>query len=79
MEINETLDLKGVPCPQNSARTLIKLAGMDKGEILQVILDDGEPIENVPPSIEDEDEYKIVSTEQNSDGSWRLVIRVERS
>ena len=32
---NEVLNLKGVPCPQNSAKALLKLASMDFNEILE--------------------------------------------
>jgi len=76
LKANEILDLKGVPCPQNSARTLLKLTGMDNGEILEVIVDDGEPIENVPSSLEDEG-YKIIKRIQTSDSQWHLFVKVE--
>ena len=51
---DETLDLSGVPCPQNTARALLTLEWMDPGEILEVTVDDGEPKENVPPGLEAE-------------------------
>jgi TusA-related sulfurtransferase len=70
---DEILDLTGVPCPQNSARALLKLAGMDPGKILKVIIDDGEPIENVPSSLEEEG-YKITKTIQVKEGFWHLYI-----
>ena len=70
---DERMDLSGVPCPQNSARTLIKLEGMDEGEILEIIIDDGEPMENVPPSLE-EDGHQIVGKEQAGD-KWIILVR----
>jgi sulfite reductase (ferredoxin) len=42
--ITEELDLKGVACPFNFVRTKLKLEEMESGDILAVILDDGEPI-----------------------------------
>jgi len=71
---DEILDLKGVPCPQNSARTLLKLAGMEEGNILEIIIDNGEPVENVPASLEDEN-YKIIKMIQSKDGFWHLYIK----
>ncbi len=76
MDVAETLDLTGVPCPQNAARTLLKLAMMDSGEVLGVTVDDGEPIEMVPESVEGED-HVILERLQLPDGRWRLRIEAD--
>jgi TusA-related sulfurtransferase len=72
---DETLDLTGVPCPQNAARTLMRLAMMDQGEVLKITIDDGEPIDLVPDSIV-QDGHTIVSREQLPDTRWVLHIQV---
>ncbi|MGL5035752.1 MAG: sulfurtransferase TusA family protein [Microcystaceae cyanobacterium] len=46
------LDLRGTPCPINFVRTKLKLSQMAIGETLEVWLDGGEPIEQVPHSLE---------------------------
>ena len=75
-EADEQLDLTGVPCPQNAARTLLKLATMSSGEILKVTIDDGEPYDMVPESIEDED-HAIVARKQLADGRWVLWVEAD--
>ncbi len=45
------LDLRGTPCPINFVRTKMKLEQMNPGELLEVWLDPGEPIEQVPDSL----------------------------
>ena len=45
------LDLRGTPCPINFVRTKMKLEQMATGELLEVWLDPGEPIEQVPDSL----------------------------
>ena len=45
------LDLRGTPCPINFVRTKMKLEQMGAGELLEVLLDAGEPIEQVPDSL----------------------------
>jgi TusA-related sulfurtransferase len=45
------LDLRGTPCPINFVRTKLKLSQMSQGQILEVWLDSGEPIEQVPHSL----------------------------
>lgn len=49
-----TLDLRGVICPYNFVKTKLSLDAMQPGQILEVFLDDGEPIRNVPRSVENE-------------------------
>ena len=51
LESNFILDLRGVPCPLNFIKTKIQLDKMNKEETLEVVLDAGEPIESVPPSV----------------------------
>ena len=45
------LDLRGTPCPINFVRTKLRLEQMEAGELLEVWLDRGEPIEQVPDSL----------------------------
>lgn len=46
-----SLDLRGTPCPINFVRTKLKLDQMTSGQLLEVWLDRGEPIEQVPDSL----------------------------
>jgi TusA-related sulfurtransferase len=46
-----TIDLRGTPCPLNFVRTKLKLEQMPPGQLLEVWLDPGEPIEQVPDSL----------------------------
>lgn len=45
------LDLRGTPCPLNFVRTKLKLQQMQPGTLLEVWLDPGEPVEQVPDSL----------------------------
>jgi sulfite reductase (ferredoxin) len=47
-------DLRGVACPMNYVKTKLKLEMMDAGERLEVWLDAGEPIKNVPLSLKND-------------------------
>jgi TusA-related sulfurtransferase len=51
-EPDATLDLRGIPCPLSFVRTKLKLQQMQQGTLLEVWLDAGEPIEQVPDSLE---------------------------
>ncbi len=67
------LDLSGVACPMNFVKTKLQLEEMDAGQILHVILDGGEPIRNVPKSVQSEG-HKIVEVSPRQDGRHNLVI-----
>ncbi|MBE9222433.1 sulfurtransferase TusA family protein [Cyanobacterium stanieri LEGE 03274] len=54
------LDLRGTPCPLNFIRSKLQLEKMSSGELLEIWLDGGEPIEQVPNSLKMEG-YKIES------------------
>jgi len=69
------LDLSGVACPMNFVKTKIRLAQLPLGAKLDVILDDGAPIENVPLSLEEQGQ-KVLAKERHGDGQWK--IRVEK-
>jgi TusA-related sulfurtransferase len=68
------LDLRGTPCPINFVRTKLKLEQLPPGALLEVWLDPGEPIEQVPDSLAMEG-YGI---EQIQDCSGFFAIRVRR-
>jgi len=71
---DETLDLYGVPCPMNAARALLTLQAMDAGQILEILVDDGEPRANVPESLR-EDGHEILDI-ACADGRCRVLVRV---
>lgn len=51
LDSDAQLDLRGTPCPLNFVRTKLKLQQMQPGTLLEVWLDPGEPIEQVPDSL----------------------------
>jgi sulfite reductase (ferredoxin) len=70
-ESRKFLDLRGTECPFNYVKTKLFMEEMEMGEIIEVLLDAGAPIENVPKSldndgqnvkeiIEEGDHFKIV-------------------
>jgi sulfite reductase (ferredoxin) len=67
-------DLRGVRCPINFAQTKIQLAGMQKGEVLEILLDDGDPIDNVPGSVRLEG-HDLLGQVRMDDAYWSVVIR----
>ncbi|MGK7872065.1 MAG: sulfurtransferase TusA family protein [Xenococcaceae cyanobacterium] len=68
------LDLRGTPCPINFVRTKLRLQQMTPGSLLEVWLDPGEPIEQVPDSLVMEG-YEL---EKIEDRTEFFALRVRR-
>lgn len=68
------LDLRGTPCPINFVRTKLRLEQMTPGSLLEVWLDPGEPIEQVPDSLAMEG-YPIEALEERNN---YFVLQVRR-
>lgn len=69
------LDLRGTPCPINFVRTKLRLEQMEAGALLEVWLDPGEPIEQVPHSLKVEG-YPIEGLEDRGEF---FALQVRRS
>ena len=66
-------DFRGVMCPMNFVKTKIALTPMKSGQILEILLDDGAPIENVPGSVKNEG-HTVLSTKK-VENYWKVLIR----
>lgn len=71
------LDLRGVICPYNFVKTKLKLETMEHGQVLAVLLDDGDPIKNVPRSVENEGH--TVLAQDRVGAAYRVRIRREET
>ncbi|MBH0190222.1 MAG: sulfurtransferase TusA family protein [Nitrospira sp.] len=69
------LDLRGVICPYNFVKTKLKLETMEEGQVLSVLLDEGDPIRNVPRSVENEGH--TVLAQERLEQAYRVLIRRE--
>jgi sulfite reductase (NADPH) hemoprotein beta-component/sulfite reductase (ferredoxin) len=70
----QTLDLSGVQCPMNFVKVKVRLSKMEIGEQLKVILDSGEPIKNVPTSLDMEGQ-EILSLIEIRNGQFEMIVK----
>lgn len=73
VQVHAELDLRGVICPYNFVKTKLKLETMEAGQVLAVILDEGEPIRNVPRSVSDDGH--LVLRQESCNRAFRVIIR----
>lgn len=73
IKIDQHLDLRGVRCPLNYVKTKLKLEELATGQVLEILLSDGEPIVNVPRSAKD-DGNEILAVKPVAD-HFKVLIR----
>lgn len=72
--LTEKVDITDVVCPVTFVKTKVALEELEDGQILQVHLNDGEPVQNVPRSVKDEG-HQVLKLKDNEDGTYELYIR----
>ncbi|MHC4721572.1 MAG: sulfurtransferase TusA family protein [Planctomycetota bacterium] len=68
------IDLRGVTCPLNFVKAKIALEKIPVGQVLEVLLDEGEPVRNVPESFNEQGQ-EIVEIKNNGD---HFCVKVHR-
>lgn len=63
IKIDAVLDITNEVCPMTFVKTKLKLETLEPGQHLEVIMNDGEPMRNVPRSLKEEG-HKIVGTKK---------------
>ena len=67
------VDITDVVCPVTFVKAKVALEEIDNGQILEIKLNDGEPIQNVPRSLKNE-KHKVLSVDKNEDGTYTIAV-----
>ena len=67
-------DLRGVVCPMNLVHTKVELSKLQTGQILEIILDDGPPINNVPESIKQQG-HEVMRLQRVENSAWSVMVK----
>ena len=68
------LDITSETCPMTFVKVKLQLARMEPGEQLEVLLNEGEPLENVPRSCEEQG-FQVLSVEPTDNNRYLVLIR----
>ncbi|EHI97205.1 SirA-like domain-containing protein [Clostridium sp. DL-VIII] len=67
------VDITDVVCPVTFVKAKVALEELDNGQILEIKLNDGEPIQNVPRSLKNE-KHKVLNVNKNDDGTYTIAV-----
>jgi TusA-related sulfurtransferase len=68
-----TIDLRGVSCPTNFVKAKLALEELETGDRVEILLDDGEPVKNVPRSLKG-DGHKLLGLQETAEGHYVLIV-----
>ena len=68
------LDITKEHCPMTFVKTKIALAKLSKGDLVEVLLQEGEPLENVPRT-STEQGYNVLGIEKVEGSIYKITIQ----
>ncbi|MCB2153313.1 sulfurtransferase TusA family protein [bacterium] len=71
--IAASLDIRLEICPMTFVKTKLELEELEPGDLLEVFVREGEPLENVARSVKDEG-HTVLERKPLGDAIWRLLI-----
>ena len=71
---NHNLDITKERCPMTFVKTKQKLSKLDPGDILEVLLLKGEPLDNVPRSAEEQG-FTVLDVQHVDGDVYKVTIR----
>ena len=70
---NSKIDITKEICPMTFVKTKLKLETMSPGQVLEVTLREGEPLINVPRSVEQEG-HKVLDIHREEGDLFKILI-----
>ncbi|MDF2925546.1 MAG: SirA-like protein [Paenibacillaceae bacterium] len=67
------VDITDVVCPITFVKAKVALEELEEGQVLEIRMNEGEPIQNVPRSLKDEG-HKVALVENDGDGTFRIFV-----
>lgn len=71
--MNHILDITREHCPMTLVRTKLWLAQMAEGDTLEVLLCKGEPLDNIPRSLQEQG-YRVLSIQHAKGDTYKVMV-----
>jgi len=67
------VDISDVVCPITFVKVKVAIEELEDGQVIEVKMNEGEPIQNVPRSLKDEG-HKVTQVINNNDGTFTVYV-----
>ncbi len=67
------VDITDVICPITFVKAKVAIEELEVGQVLEIKMNAGEPLHNVPRSLKEEG-HKVIEVNQNEDGTFTLFV-----
>lgn len=71
---SKVLDITKEHCPMTFVKTKIELSKLQSGDTLEVLLSEGEPLDNVPRNAQEQG-YNVLSVEHVEGSIHKVIIK----
>lgn len=71
----QTIDLRGVCCPTNFVKAKLAIENLETGETVEMLIDEGEPVKNLPRSLKAEG-HKLLGLRESGTGYYVLELKI---
>lgn len=76
IKADDLVDITTVVCPMTFVKAKAALEELEIGQVLEIRMNDGEPVQNVPRSMKEEGQ-QVLKLSPNEDGTYSLFVRKE--
>lgn len=73
IKADDFVDITDVVCPITFVKAKIAIEELEDGQILEIKMNEGEPLLNVPRSLKEEG-HKVTSVTNNEDGTFTIFV-----
>lgn len=74
IQSDEVIDITSAVCPMTFVKAKAAIDELEIGQILEVIMNDGEPAQNVPRSMKEEGQ-QVLKLEKMPEGTYRMFVK----
>ncbi len=75
--VDKHIDIRGLVCPYTFVKSKLAIEGMDKGQVLEILLDSEEASQNIPKSMADHG-HAVLRTEKINETDWIITVRKDQ-
>lgn len=77
IESDKKVDIRGLVCPYTFVKSKLAIEAMQKGQVLEILLDYEEASRNVPRSMQEQGQ-NVLSVDKINEKEWVIKIRKEK-